>query len=482
MGSHSAIFVVGKTLAGVLYCLGCVASATAQVPVILDPSPFQFHDYSKSTLQGQKLQPYNATENFNLTKANVSTSTSNNPSAWVINQYNIPPAGISSDQQRRYADEDIKRYELEKAERQEVIEQADSELNALKIEYQIPFAESPEKKLYFDAYNYFKRVLNGEESPNLEAAVFYVEHAFDPSLNYDDFNQQVSKSVNVIGLKMQQDKISRDDNIGKILTTFRFMSDTLSVYSKNTESTITTFPKTYDFEDFWGRTDYKKMFVSKLMKDGNGQCHSLPLYFLILCERIGADASLAFAPNHSFVKFKDERGNWHNLELTNAMLASDHFMVESGYIKAEAIQNKIYLQPLTKKQTIVQCLNDLALGYTKKFGYDSFVKSCTQLAIDNDKNSLSAHQINANYFMTLDAYIKYQYKLKGISKEVYLQDQQAKSINDSAIGANKFIERLGYSDMPQDVYEAWLKSAQNESNRQLHSKEVKVLGAMIEIK
>lgn len=436
-------------------------TSIGQVPIFLEPQPSK----------------------FDVVKFKSSTqSPANNPSASMTATPNIPPVGASSEQQRRYIEEDIRRHQIEVSQRQKLVDEANADLDAFQIDYKLPFNDSPEKTPYVDAFQYLKKVLHDEEPINLEAAVFTVEHAFDPSLNYNDFDQQLSKAVSVIGLKMQQDKISAEDNLGKIMTTFRFMSDTISVHSKSSETTITTYPKTYDFEDFWGRKDYKKMFVSKLMKDGTGQCHSLPLYFLILCERIKADANLAFAPNHSFVKFKDKRGTWHNLELTNGVLASDHFMIESGYIKAEAIQNKIYLQPLSKKQTIVQCLNDLTLGYIKKFGYDSFVKACTQLAIENDSNSLSAHQINANYFMTLDKYIKYQYKAKGISKEDYLQDEQARSISNSAIGANKFIERLGYTDMPQDVYEAWLKSAQTEAYKQQHTKEVKVLGGMIERK
>ncbi|HEU5291447.1 MAG TPA: hypothetical protein VFU05_12445 [Cyclobacteriaceae bacterium] len=440
-----------------------ILTVQGQVPVSVEPKPFQFDVYPDKVVK------------FN-------TGQVNNPSASIMATYNIPPAGASSEEQRRYAEKDIRRYDMQIAQKQKLIDDANGALEAVHIDYEFPFSDLPEKNLYFDAFNYLKKVLNGDEPINLEAAVFFVEHAYNPSLNYNEFSKLLGNGANVIGLKMQQDKISPDDNIGKIMTTFRFLSDTLKVYSKSTETTITTYPKTYDFEDFWGRKDYNKMFVSKLMKEGSGQCHSLPLYFLLLCERINADASLAFAPNHSFIKFKDKRGNWHNLELTNAMLTSDHFMVESGYIKAEAIQNRIYLEALTKKQTIVQCLNDLASGYIKKYGYDSFVKACTELAIENDMNSLSAHQINANYYMMLDSYIKYQYEKKGISKEAYQQDEKAKSISDSATGANKFIERLGYTDMPQDVYEAWLKSAQTEANKQQHKKEVKVLGGMIEIK
>ena len=37
----------------------------------------------------------------------------------------------------------------------------------------------------------------------------------------------------------------------------------------------------YDFEDYRGQQDYTKMFVSKALATGKGQCHSLPLVYLV---------------------------------------------------------------------------------------------------------------------------------------------------------------------------------------------------------
>lgn len=34
------------------------------------------------------------------------------------------------------------------------------------------------------------------------------------------------------------------------------------------------------------------------------------------------------------------------------------------------------MQPQTKRQTIVQCLSDLAMGYIHQYGYDPFVAQC----------------------------------------------------------------------------------------------------------
>jgi hypothetical protein len=279
---------------------------------------------------------------------------------------------------------------------------------------------------------------------------------------------------------MKKDKVSPLDNTAKIMTAFKYMADTIKVYSPSAEKYITTYPKTYDFEDFWGRQNYKKMFVSKLMRAGSGQCHSMPLLFLILCQEIKAEAYLSFSPNHSFVKFKDKRGSWHNLELTNGMLASDHKMIESGYVKAEAIQSKIYMAPISRKETIVQCLNDLALGYTKQYGDDSFVTTCTDLAIKNYPSSLTAHQINANYYKALGEFVIGQYKARAWTRQQLYSDPKAMAIKKLIDTEAKKIDQLGFSEMPQEAYEAWLKSIQNEVGKQQHRSEVSVLNRMIE--
>lgn len=437
--------------------------AFAQIPVINEPQAYQFNN--------QSLNP--PTYYAPTTNTQVHSS-----SMWMIEKHYVPP-GLSSREQVRYADEQMRLHELEKRQNQVQINEANVILDALHIHYELPFEALPEKKVYASAFIEIENMLIGKQPLNLERAIFLVEHAFDPSLNFAEFDGQLNKSANVIGLKMQQDKISLLDNLGKIMTTLKFFADTISVVAKG-ETRITSYPKTYDFEDFWGRQDYRKMFVSKLLKEGSGQCHSMPLMFLLLCEKIGADAHLAFAPNHSYIKFQDKRGKWHNLELTNAMLASDHFMVESGYVKAEAIQNKIYMEPLTKKQVIVQCLNDLALGYQKKYGYDPFIKECSITSLRHDSKSLTARQTLANYYISLSNYVAYQYKVKGLGKNQFDQDEQALAIIKATEKAMQDIENLGYADMPPEAYEAWLNSIQKEVNKQQHSNEIKILGGLIE--
>ena len=382
---------------------------------------------------------------------------------------------------KQYADEDIRRLEVVRQQQRQQANDDAVTLGELHIDYELPFVSHPDKEAYAVAFNEINEMLNGTKPLSIERAVFLSEYAFDRSLKFSEFDQQLNKAATVIGLQMEKDKISPRDNLGKIMTTFRFMSDTLSVTTK-LEGSITTYPKTYDFEDFWGKQNYKKMFVSKTLREGTGQCHSLPLLFLLLCEKTNADAHLAFAPNHSFIKFQDKHGKWHNIELTNGMLASDHFMIESGYIKAEAMQNRIYLEPLSKKQVIMQCLNDLALGYQKRYGYDVFVKECANTVIGYDAKNLTARQLLANYYNNLAVYIIRQYQNKKLTKAAFDEDKQAQDAVQKAQHANEYIDNLGYADMPEKVYNDWLNSIQKEISKQQHANEVKVLGGMIEIK
>lgn len=83
---------------------------------------------------------------------------------------------------------------------------------------------------------------------------------------------------------------------------------------------------------------------------------------MILAEELGAKASLAFAPNHSFIKFKDYKGDWYNAELTSRALMADALMLSSGYIKSETITNGNYMIAQSKRQVMAQLLNDLASG------------------------------------------------------------------------------------------------------------------------
>lgn len=84
---------------------------------------------------------------------------------------------------------------------------------------------------------------------------------------------------------------------------------------------------------------------------------------------------------------KDAKEAWYNLELTNGHIMSDAHYMNNSYIKAQAIRNRIYMEPMDKEQIISVLLISLARGYYQKFGYDDFTLQCAETASEYLKQS-----------------------------------------------------------------------------------------------
>jgi hypothetical protein len=156
------------------------------------------------------------------------------------------------------------------------------------------------------------------------------------------------------------------------------------------------YPFIYDFDDFFGDKDPSKLFVTKLLNTEMGQCHSMPLLYLILAEELHTDAYLAFSPQHSFVMFPFD-SEFYDFETTCGKPNTDEWLMRSGFISPIALKNGIYLTPLTMRQTIVQCLIDLMSEYIEQVGQSPFVEYCCHIAADYYPQCLSAYELLADY-------------------------------------------------------------------------------------
>jgi hypothetical protein len=152
----------------------------------------------------------------------------------------------------------------------------------------------------------------------------------------------------------------------------------------------------------------------------------------------------------------------------------------SGFVKSEAIANQIYMNPLTKREVVAQCLTDLASAYTKKYGYEDFVLKCTFLAHQHGLKSMSIHKHNFNYYLTLHNYILEQYKKNGLTGADFKADKKAMNIYNQVAGAKKHIDIMGYADMPPDQYEKWLNSVKSESQKQEHRNRMRSLMSQLD--
>lgn len=349
-------------------------TASGQIPNMPQtPKPATFQRYDQTNWSGTRGQ-------------NPSTNQ---------NQYSL-----DQNERNRQIMQEVEDYQRQQEYQKQLIAEAVEEMTPKTKNYRLTTKNSKAKINYFKAFNELNAMLDNG-TLDLKRAVFLVEHAYDTTLTYERFKNQINKLVEIIGLKMNQDKISPNDNMGKIMTLFKFMADTITVQHPATEKRITTYPKTYDFVDFYGMQDYSKMFVSKVIRTGTGQCHSLPLLFLILAQEVGAKAYLSTSPEHSYVKFIDNLGNLQNIELTNGMFTTDQFVLQSGYVKASAIKNKIYMDTVGIRKVVLDQFNDLSNSYARQFGYDDFAIKCGERILAEHPNNIRGYMQLANYYNSL---------------------------------------------------------------------------------
>lgn len=337
------------------------------------------------------------------------------------------------------------------------------------IQYDLPSqAGAQGTEYYYLAAKKLMDMLGGKTPLNLKDAVFSVENSFfEGQLDRKRYEERISEMVTIAKSKAIQDRYNWNNPVARNMMLYRVMSDTLNVKLPGQEKPSASFPMQYDFEDFMGEKNYSSMFVTKLLSSHTGQCHSMPLLYLILCEATGTEASLAFSPRHSYIKFRDKQNNWHNIELTNGKMVSDAFMIGSGFVNAASIKNGIYMQPQDRKQVIAHCLSDLASGYIKKYGYDNFVIQCVDSVLACAPGNTTALAIKYNYLGERLAYVADQIGrppleiLKTDFPHVYKMLEERNSYY-------KMIDDIGYVEMPPELYEKWLNSASGEKEKREH--------------
>ncbi len=318
-------------------------------------------------------------------------------------------------------------------------------------------------KFYREAFE--KLSVSADKGMSVKESVFIVENAYyEGKKDYSEFEKTIKQTGDFLREKLNELGYNKNSNLAKNFLLFQFFADTLKLQSKNLEH----LPLTYDFDDYMGQDNWSKMFVHKLLETGKGQCNSLPRLYMVLAEEINAKAHLAYSPNHTYVKFQDNNNKrkWYNVELTNGMLTTDDFIFQAGFIKAEAIQNKIYMQPLTDKQFMGGQLVELALGYIQKYGYDEFVGQVIDRALQIDPQSIQGHLVKSNFLTT---------KLDLLLLELQITKENFNKIRNYPIAMSLFKERqsqydkvdeLGYAEMPPEMYQNWLASLKDEKQKQ----------------
>ncbi|MFT4222215.1 hypothetical protein [Dysgonomonas sp.] len=134
----------------------------------------------------------------------------------------------------------------------------------------------------------------------------------------------------------------------------------------------------------------------------------------------------------------------------------------SGYVSLDAICNGLYMDTLSNRQAVANCLVDLAQGYQHKYGKDDpwFVVKCCNTALEY-------HPANANAMLTKAEaqkfYIHSQMKERKLKKpDALFSDPAIKEMYAEMEALYIRLHKSGYRQMPEQMYMQWLDLLRKE--------------------
>lgn len=328
---------------------------------------------------------------------------------------------------------------------------------------------------YENSFNTLNEMLLDSSKYNFKKAVFSVENAYNKGMMGTIFLNKKIENLKLLANKLVESRTLKyqgkdRDVVAKYAALFSVLNDSIPIQDGQGNSFYYE-PFSYDFDDPFGHEDWSNMFVSKLLKTGKGNCHSLPYLYKILAEELGVEAHLALAPNHLYIKHKNEKDGWYNTELTSGIFPIDAWLMASGYIHTDAIRNGVFMKALGDKESIALCLVDLAQAYQREEFYDvNFVIKCANKALEYYPNYVNA------------MILKTEAKGKKIENILLRHNTDFKDANnipetrellaEVQIELTKIYE-LGYRQMPEEMYLNWLVSLKEErekySNQNINS-------------
>jgi regulator of sirC expression with transglutaminase-like and TPR domain len=246
------------------------------------------------------------------------------------------------------------------------------------------FAEAVNPATVFDRTNFAEAQKLEKLLTQPEASIDYartkltIDKMIDPKIDIDANLRKIDAIVKTINAMLVADPTSMQ----KMLALKKYL------YEAGAWNNFK--PYQYDFTDPKG-TLIKNKLLPNYLATKQGNCISMPLLFIILGQRLGIDVTASTAPTHLLVKYTDsESGQIYNLETTSgANFARDVWLQQVRKITDEALKNKIYLQKLSKRETVAIMATTLAEDY---FDKQEFEKSMmiSDVVLKYNKNDVDS--------------------------------------------------------------------------------------------
>lgn len=234
---------------------------------------------------------------------------------------------------------------------------------------------------YVDGKKYIKEMLEGKRPLSIKDAFYMAEASYgNLQLTHEEYNNLIKSNADFIRQWLKENKYDVSNPEMLHFGIQKFMSDTLFITINGKRQGH--MPYYYDYIDFKAKDDKRNYFVTKTLATGTGQCHTFPITYLILSEALGVDASLAYNPQHSFIRYKNNKGATINYETTVDRFMADAFYLQTLPAMATAQKNKIYTYSLSKKQVVASVLYNLAANFIHEHwtADRTFIKECVSIA------------------------------------------------------------------------------------------------------
>lgn len=315
---------------------------------------------------------------------------------------------------------------------------------------------------YLKTKQHFKEMLSGKRKLSLKDAYYEMEAAYGSlHLTYKEYSDIIEKSAQFIKDWLLQNGYDLKNQEALHMGIQKFMGDKLSLKENTDNGGILNIPPShqpfyYDFIDYRAIEDKRNYFLTKTLATGTGQCNTLPAVYLVLAEALGAEAYLCYAPQHSFIKFKNNKGVFQNYEPTIDWHMTDQDYAKELPIMATAIQKGLYLDPLNKKEIVASLLVDLALNFRREHWISDgeFIEDCvntaTQYFKDKDGGNAEVHYLRSIVLASKFNRVAMKNNIQDISK-VNQNEEVAKAYAAYRNNERK-ITNLGLQGFPESKY------------------------------
>ena len=302
----------------------------------------------------------------------------------------------------------------------------------------------------FSELKLLRQILEQDENQlDLARIKLTIDKLIDPSINIEAELSRIDQMVKDIQSMLQPEASSMD----------RMLAIKKYVYSPGAWNDYQ--PYQYDFDDPLG-TKISNKLLPNYMVNKKGNCITMPFLFIILGDKLVIDVTASTAPLHVLVKFTDSKGTTYNLETTSgANFARDAWYREQMPMTDQAIENGVYLQPLSRKETVAVMITVLAEHYMQEKEYKK-AWAISDLSLKYYPKYVNAMLRNGSvFYQMLQVYFVNKYPNP---KDIPQSQREAFHFlsNSNRYWFEK-AEKLGWREPNRDYEDKYLKTVKRDS-------------------